>query len=140
MKKQINSHHMQQNNIKTKFSLKQIKLEKKTVKLIMKRRIKQLQLKLKGVSNWYHTVPILWRLFSRMIEIKMKTVQTPATAHVGVWSRSLELLLLSLEAIATPPLYNNHDNETKQKSDNLFLYIDINIGETKKHKLPNCVL
>jgi hypothetical protein len=59
MKKQINSHHMQQNNIKTKFSLKQIKLEKKTVKLIMKRRIKQLQLKLKGVSNWYHTVPIL---------------------------------------------------------------------------------
>lgn len=50
------------------------------------------------------TVPTLWRPFSIVMDIKMKTVQTQATAHVGVWSSSLELLLLSLEeAIAKSP-------------------------------------
>lgn len=83
----------------------------------------------------FHTVPILWRLFSRIIETMMKTVQTQPTAHVGVWSRSLEFSLSSLEeAIATLPLYS-HANKTRHKN-NLCLYFDINIniGETKQRK------
>lgn len=62
----------------------------------------------------------------------MKTVQTQATAHVGVRSRSLELPLLSLEAIATPPPLHNH--ETRQKDS--FLYFETNmcvITNTKEH-------
>jgi hypothetical protein len=65
----------------------------------------------------------------------MKTVQTQATAHVGVWSRSLELPLSSLEAIATLALYS-HANETRHRN-NLCLYFDINIGETNKQKKHN---
>lgn len=66
----------------------------------------------------------------------MKTVQTQPTAHVGVLSRSLELPLSSLEAaIATLPLYN-HANKTRHKN-NLCLYFDINIGETK-HNPEKC--
>jgi len=62
----------------------------------------------------------------------MKTVQTQPTANVGVWSRSLELPLSSLAAIATLPLYN-HANKTRHKN-NLCLYFDITIVETNKKK------
>ena len=80
--------------------------------------------------NCIHTVPTLWRLFSSAMDTKMKTVQTAATAHVGVWSRSLELLLLSPAAMAKPPK-QSHENNTEQNS---FLNLELYMGEKKKKK------
>lgn len=64
------------------------------------------------------------------MDTKMKTVQTAATAHVGVWSRSLELLLLSPAAMAKPPK-QSHENNTEQNS---FLNIELYM-EKKKTRL-----
>jgi len=50
------------------------------------------------------------------MDIKMKTVHTTATAHVGVWSSSLELLPPSLAAMAEPPNHNNHQGTTTTTS------------------------
>jgi len=90
----------------------------KTVELNGKRTNRELmktiittETEVQSFINCIHTVPTLWRLFSSAMDIKMKTVQTAATTHVGVWSRSLEPLLLPPAAMAKPPK-QSHENNT----------------------------
>lgn len=78
------------------------------------------------VERRNHTFPIISRMCSMMVEIKTKTKQTTATAHVGVCSRDLPPLAPAMFSLIS----SNFKFTLMKTLDDLFVLIERSLSSS----------